>query len=180
MNPRTSWVHINSEQCYNLKLRNSDSDQVSLEAKLDGEYSEDLVISLEEDGNTLIITPRFRPNFRHPNDKLSAHKVVSISLDIAIPYYTNFKIYGTHTRVLAEGIFTHGMISLDDGSCDIKTEAEELEVITQSGDIRFTSKGANLSAESKFGQVGGDSISNGNGLVTLFTTSGNIELKQAD
>jgi hypothetical protein len=180
VNPRTSWVHINSEQCFQLQLRNSDSDVVSVEAKLDGEYSEDLVISMEEDGNTLVITPGFRPNFKHPNDKLSAHKVVSVSLVVAIPKYTNFRIYGTHTQVGAEGVFTNGKISLDDGNCVLHAEAEELEVITQSGDILFSSNGAVIKADSKFGTVNGDKIAHGNGKVTLQTTSGDIQLAQVE
>lgn len=180
VNPRTTWVHVNSEVCFELRLRNSDSDQVVVEAKLDGEYSEDLVISMEEDGNTLIITPGFRPNFKHPNDKLSAHKVVSVFLEIAIPAYTNFMIFGTHTRVSAKGIYTKGKVILDDGSCDLQAEAEELEVVTQSGDIRFTSKGAALKVDSKFGAVHGDTISSGNGQVTLQTISGDIEVVQAN
>lgn len=180
VNARTSWVQVDSNQCFVLHLRNSDSDQVIVEAKLDGEYSEDLVISMEEDGNTLLITPGFRPNFKHPNDKLSAHKVVSVSLEIAIPSYTNFRIFGTHTRVSATGIFTNGKVVLDDGSCDLQVEAEELEVLTQSGDIRFTSKGAELKVDSKFGVIHGDSISDGNGLVTLKTISGDIEIVQAE
>ena len=180
VNPRTTWVHIDSEVCFELRLHNSDSDLVVVEAKLDGEYSEDLVISMEEDGNTLIITPGFRPNFKHPNDKLSAHKVVSVFLDIAIPAYTNFMIFGTHTRVSATGIFTNGKVVLDDGSCDLQAEAEELEVVTQSGDIRFTSKGAVLTVNSKFGVVYGDTMSTGNGLVTLQTISGDIEVVQAE
>ena len=180
VNPRTSWVQVDSEACFELLLRNSDTDQVVVEAKLDGEYSEDLLISMEEDGNSLIITPGFRPNFKHPNDKLSAHKVVSISLEIAIPAYTNFVIFGTHTRVSATGLFTNGKVILDDGSCDLQVEAEELEVVTQSGDIRFTSKGAVLIVNSKFGVVHGDTISTGNGLVTLQTISGDIEVVQAE
>ena len=180
VNPRTTWVHIDSEQCYQLQLRNSDSNEVSVEAKLDGEYSEDLLISMEEDGNTLVITPGFRPNFKHPNDKLSAHKVVSVSLVVAIPKYTNFRIWGTHTEVSAEGVFTKGKISLDDGRCNVQAEAEELEVITQSGDILYSSSGAILKAESKFGTVGGDTIAHGNGMVTLQTISGDIQLVQVE
>lgn len=180
VNPRTTWVHVDSEQCFQLHLRNSDTNEVSVEAKLDGEYSEDLLISMEEDGNTLVITPGFRPNFRHPNDKLSAHKVVSVSLVVSIPKYTNFKIYGTHTQVEAEGLFTNGKISLDDGRCIVRAEVEELEVITQSGDILFSSNGAVLKADSKFGTVGGDTIAHGNGIVTLQTISGDIQLAQVE
>lgn len=179
-NPRTSWVHIDTEHCFELALGNSDSEEVIVQAHIDGEYSEDLLIELEEEGTMLLIRPDFRPEFRHPNDKLSAHKVISIHLIVLVPEFTNVKVYGNHTLVQATGIFSATEFSLNDGQCVLKVEAETLQATTQSGDIYFESKGALVAASSHYGRVEGGPIPVGNGSVSLNTTSGNIYLKKGD
>ena len=180
VNPRASWVHIDTENCFELTVSNSETKEVIVEARIDGEYSEDLVIAMEEEGNMITVRPGFRPDFEHPNDKLSAHKVISIALEVRVPEYTNVKVYGNHTHVKANGIFSQVEVSLDDGQCDMNLEAETLHVRTQSGDIFFESKGARVEAESRYGRVAGDRIPKGNGLVELVSTSGNIYLKRGD
>lgn len=180
MNPKASWVHIDTENCFELMVSNSDTKEVIVEARIDGEYREDLVIAVEEQGNTITVRPGFRPEFRHPNDKLSAHKVVSISLVVQVPRFTNVKVYGNHTRVQVTGTFSQTEILLNDGQCDMKLEAETLNVKTQTGDIYFESNGATVKAASRYGQVDGGPIPKGNGLVELVSTSGNIYLKSGD
>ena len=180
VNPRTSWVHIDTEHCFELLLENSDSEEVIIQAKIDGEYSDDLLIEMEEDGTTLMIRPDFRPDFRHPNDKLSAHKVISIHLLVQVPEYTNVNVFGNHTQVEVNGIFSVSEFTLDDGQCTMKIEAETLMATTHSGDIYFESKGARVVAESRYGTVEGGPIAMGNGSVSLRSTSGNIYLKQGD
>ena len=175
-----SWVHVDTEHCFELALGNSDSDEVIVQAHIDGEYSEDLLIEMEEDGTTLSIRPDFRAEFQHPNDKLSAHKVISIHLIVLVPEYTNVKVYGNHTLVQASGIFSAMEFTLDDGHCAMKIEAETLEATTHSGDIHLESKGAQIDAETRYGTVQGGPIPKGNGSITLRSTSGNIYLKEGD
>ena len=179
-NPRTSWVHVDTEHCFELELGNSDAEEVIVYANIDGEYSDDLLIEMEEEGTTLMIRPDFRPDFKHPNDKLSAHKVISIHLTVLVPAYTNVKVYGHHTRVLANGIYSASEFTLDDGKCSMKIEAETLEATTHSGDIYFESRGARVEATSRYGRVQGGPIPIGNGIVSLQTTSGNIYLKSSN
>ena len=179
-NPRTSWVHIDAENCFLLKLANSDSEEVIVEARIDGEYQEFTQVEMEQEGSTLTIRPGFRPDFRHPNDKLSAHKVISNFLVVFVPKYTNVKIYGLHTQVDVRGIYSQTEIILDDGQCSMNLVAEKLHAVTQSGDIYFESKGARVKAESQYGTVKGGPIRSGNGSVSLRSTSGNIYLKQGD
>ena len=180
LNPRTSWVHVDTEHCFELELGNSDSKEVIVQASIDGEYSEHLLIEMEEEGTTLLIRPNFRPDFQHPNDKLSAHKVISIRLIVLVPRYTNVKVYGNHTQVQADGVFSATEFSLDDGQCKMKIEAETLLATTHSGDIYFESKGARVEATSSYGTVVGGPIPHGNSRVSLRSTSGNIYLKKGD
>lgn len=173
-------MHIDTEHCFELALGNSDSDEVIVQAHIDGEYSKDLLIEIEEEGTMLMIRPDFRPEFRHPNDKLSAHKVISIHLIVLVPEYTNVKVYGNHTLVQASGIYSATEFTLDDGQCTFKVEAETLQATTHSGDIYFESKGAQVEAESRYGRVDGGPIPWGNGSVSLNSTSGNIYLRPGD
>lgn len=180
VNPRTSWVYVDTEHCFELELGNSATDEVFVQAQIDGEYSDDLVIEMEEEGTTLVIHPEFRPEFQHPNDKLSAHKIISIQLQVLVPLYTNVMVYGNHTQVQASGIFSATEFILNDGQCSMKLEAETLQATTHSGDIYFESKGASVVAASRYGTIKGGPIRSGNGSVRLRSTSGNIYLKQGD
>ena len=78
---------MNAANCFKVEFHTGDGNEINIEAEIEGEYSQDLDLKVNTNGTTVLIEAGFAPSFENPNDKLSAHKVVSILLKITIPYF---------------------------------------------------------------------------------------------
>lgn len=180
LDDKISHVQINAENCYLVSLTTHNSNYIIVEAQIDGEYSKDLDLIVSENGSTVMVDAGFQANFKHPNDKLSAHKVISISLSIAVPKWKDVLLYGTNTRVVAEGDFKNLNISLADGDCNLINVSEDVMVKTQSGDISASTKEATIIANSKYGKVSVNPVPKGEAQYKLNTVTGNIMLHKTE
>ncbi|MEO1547404.1 MAG: hypothetical protein AAFU74_11710, partial [Bacteroidota bacterium] len=118
------------------------------------------------------------PNFEHPNDKLSAHKVIAIALQIKIPKYKQVNVFGTGARVLVTGLYRNLGVVLADGECILDDVGEIVEVKTQNGNIRVVSGKGICEASSDYGQVVGSLDTIGNTVYNLHSKEGNIYLNK--
>ncbi|PHQ60235.1 MAG: hypothetical protein COC08_07625 [Maribacter sp.] len=180
LNPSTSFIQIDLANCFKINLETRDTNEILVEAIIDGEYKEDLVLNIKEEGSTILISTGFQPSFVPPNDKLSAHKVVSISLKVFLPKYKKVQLYGTNCNVFASGAYRNLKVSLNDGQCTLFRVSESVEVITQSGNIFVNSSGATITANSKYGTVQREQLPSGGNQFKLNTTTGNIHIRKSD
>ncbi|MEJ1221289.1 hypothetical protein [Sediminicola sp. 1XM1-17] len=180
VNPKGSFVQIDAENCFEVKLETTNSSDLIVNAAMDGEYNPNLMVNVSQEGATIFVSAGFQPNFIVPNDKLSAHKVVSIALRIKVPQYGNVKVFGSSCNVIAGGRYQHLEVVLNDGRCELDDVGQNSTVRTQSGDILVSSAKARVSASSAYGEVSGDSIPPGNHNFKLQTVTGNIVLRKTE
>ena len=173
-------IQVNAENCYEVILESGENEAIEVDAQMDGEYSEDLQMNVSEIGNTLVLGAGFQPSFINPNDKLSAHKVVSIALKIKVPSYKNVQVYGTSARIIAFGDYSNLDITLSDGTCELHNISENVNVKTQSGNIVVYENRAKISAETKYGQYQKDTIPNGFNSYKLNSVTGNIIVNKTE
>nr|WP_297782689.1 hypothetical protein [uncultured Allomuricauda sp.] len=174
--PRTETIQIDAQYCYRIDLKTTLSDEVEVSASMEGEYAKDLLISIKQSGTTAMISADFQPLFINPNDKLSAHKVVSIALEISLPEYKYVDVFGTNTNIYATGKYEDLNVTLSDGLCTLENVSESVEVTTQKGDILLTIPSGNITAESVYGKVEREAIPFGYNQFVLKTIEGDIFL----
>lgn len=180
VNGTISHIQIDAKNCFEIELGTNSGEELVIEAQIEGEYKEDLVLNIVEEGATIKINTDFQPNFINPNDKLSAHKVISIALRILVPEQKNVHVFGTNCNVIASGLYDFLKVSLSDGRCDLINVREAVEVRTQSGHISVKYSHAIVRAKSKYGRVTGNISKNGNGYYDLSTVTGDIVLKRVE
>lgn len=180
LDPKVSFVTIAGENCFKVELSNTSSKTIGIQANIDGEYSDDLLLRIEEKGHSLEISAGFQPNFVQPNDKLSAHKIISISLQVQVPKNMKVRLVGTNTNVYAKGEFKNLLISLDDGSCNLDVSNGATQVLTRSGDIYVYTKGATIKTKNSFGSIEGNTIPKGKDIFDLTTITGDIHLMKTE
>ncbi len=178
--PTTSYIHIDANNCFQVFMETIDTDEITVEAIIDGEYRKDLVLKIGQEGATAEVSVGFQPNFIAPNDKLSAHKVISVALKIQLPKHKNVQVFGTSSNITATGNYTYLKIFLDDGNCTLDSVAMDAEVITQSGEIRLVNTNAEISAVSKYGKVYGATGPTSNPHFKLITVTGDIHLSKTE
>ncbi len=175
-----SLVQIDANNCFEINLETTNGHELVVEATIDGEYKKDLLLTMKEDGTTLHIGGGFQQNFINPNDKLSAHKVISIALRITLPKNKNVAIYGTSCNLMVKGAYKKLDVSLNDGSCDLYSIVGAVVVHTQSGDITANSAAATINSASKYGAIESENIPVGDNQYDLSTVTGDIHLKRIE
>lgn len=180
VSPSISLISIDASNCFEIYVDTHDSDEMSVIAKIEGEYQNDLQVNLKKNGTTINVDAGFNANFINPNDKLSAHKVVSISLHIVLPKNSSAQIYGNDCNVGLLGVYDQLDVTLNDGFCEINASTTRASIETQSGNIMLNANEATVEAKSKFGRVKGDSIPAGNNVYILSTVTGNIVLNRVE
>ena len=174
LSPKTTSVLIHGENCFKIDLTTHTGDQLQVEATMEGEYAKDLAVKLEQNGDNFQISTDFLPSFNRPNDKLSAHKVISIALKISIPEYVKTDVFGTHTNVFAMGNYRSLNITLADGNCKLGSITENVNVRTQKGEILVGNAKGSVTAESKYGKVFMGNVPHGYEVFTLYSVEGDI------
>ncbi|WP_431124997.1 hypothetical protein [Flagellimonas flava] len=172
------FIQINADFCYQVSLQTAKTDEVYVAAHMEGEYAKDLLLTLEEKGATMLIGAGFHPNFTNPNDKLSAHKVISIALEIVVPEYRNVSLYGTSSNVDVLGSYEKLEVKLANGTCRLDNVGEYVDVKTQKGDILVRTSQGDFQAASTYGQVIKEEIPKGSNQYILSTVEGTIQLKK--
>ncbi len=180
VSPDISYIQIDASNCFELNLQTTDTNELEVEAMIDGEYKNDLLLQVRIEGATVLVSSGFQPNYKNPNDKLSTHKVISIALKIKLPKQKNVTVFGTGCNIKATGLYKNLKVTLNDGRCDLINVSETVEISTQSGDISVKSLKATIHSESKYGLVLGDKLPIGHDHYILRTVSGNIHLNSID
>jgi len=175
-----SFIQIDTKNCYTVALETVDIPKITVVGAMDGEYLQNLLVNVKQEGTSLLVNTGFQPNFILPNDKLSTHKVVSISLKISIPKYLNVLLYGTSTNVDVTGEYGDLKISLSDGRCVFEGGGENVSVSTLSGNIDLITKNADILAITKYGQINREAISSGDNHFSLNSVSGNINIRKTE
>lgn len=177
VNPEIKAIHIDGTLAYEVELLTAPSREVSVEARMEGEYGPDVLVLFKESGTTLFIETRLGPNFKMPNDKLGAHKVISVRLKVTLPERQNVYLSGASCQVFTSGVFRNLDIVFNDGGCDLSHQADHTEVITGSAPITAHLKSGVIKAESKYGVVLLETIPAGDHQWKLYSTHGDISVR---
>ncbi len=174
LNKHASYIQIDAKLINSLVLNTTNQNEIVLTGEMDGEYAEEILINIEEEGSTLLISTDLNPNFLMPNDKLSAHKVISIDLAIDLPPNLSVSVYGSSAMVDAAGNYRKLDIGLADGHCSLDVIGEEISVQTHSGDINVWAKEGQVDAKSTYGEVTLQNVPSKGCLYRLYTHSGKV------
>lgn len=146
-------VDINGEGIFKINIKNSESNTIDLLVKFEGEHSEHLVIIDSVSHGVLKLSTDFQPLFKADNDKLSAHKVLSVELQLCIPKHIDLNIKSDIAQTKIEGEFPNVFIELKTGNCMLDPFFGNATINTISGNINIKTNNAKTIAKSKTGIV---------------------------
>ncbi len=167
-------INIDASNCFAIKIGTHSSPKIIVETSLEGEYREDIVVSSVEEDEILIIRTGFRPLYNAFNDKLSAHKVISIYLNVLVPDNFKVAVLGTVAKTNVSGQIKDLKIVLGSGDCIIQEFKGNAFISTFKGDIFLEIEEAIVESISKYGAVKKQDIKAGNSKIKLKSVSGDI------
>ena len=176
VNKHARFFYIDSSLAYKVLLKTNSSQEINIRATIEGEYQNEIILNIQESESQLAISTSFSPQFQFKNDKLSAHKVVSIAMEISVPEEISVQLSGDYTNLSASGSYKLLEVNLKDGRCYLDQTRGEIHVDTKSGDIILESTEGYVEASSEYGRIEADQLPLGEAVYRLKSTRGNIRI----
>ena len=174
-------IEINSDIINSILIHSDKTNHIKIIAKIEGEHYENVVLSMVEKGNILFLKPDYTPFFEAENDKLAAHKIQSIDLEITVPEDIEISISSIMASVTTQGKFKALKALLGSGNCNLQEFVGDAYLKTKTGSIVVSTK-ENIfgSAVSKKGIIINQLSDNKNSKYTIIaeTNMGEISLFQ--
>jgi len=146
-------IVIDGENVFNITVSNSPSNTILLKVKIEGEHANQLVMVDSIVNKQLYISSSFQPLFVKDNDKLSAHKVMSVEYQLLVPKNIKLEIKSNIGSVDLVGTYPSVFIELNQGNCNLKQFLGNASINTVNGDINIETDHAKVEAFTKTGQI---------------------------
>ena len=174
-------IEISSDEIHHINLISTNLNTISINIRIEGKDHKNIVLSLLEKNKTLFIEPDTTPFFKSINDKLAAHKVQSIEIELKIPKRFDISIISKTASLTSSGSFKSIFTSLENGNCTLTNFEGNANLSSKSGFINVSSK-ANIKgdARSKSGFITNELLDNlrSNYKIIAETKDGDISLIQ--
>ncbi len=169
-------IDIDGNGIFKIKINTHNGSVIKIKANVEGEHNEHIVLITNQVENSLRISAQWHPFFIQDNDKLSAHKVISIELDITLPNNINLYVNSDIASAEIKGNYKELEIELINGNCDLYTKANYTKINTIQGNIMVLTKDTSVEAITKNGKKDIDITINGNNKMFLNTLNGDIKV----
>ncbi len=172
-------LSIADDAIYKITLHSSEESSIKVSLHISGEHFETIIIEEKIFEETLSLKTGFLPFFTLENDKLAAHKLMGIEVEVTVPENLEVEIKSKLTSVIATGTFKNLNISLENGSCSLYEFLGNAHLKTRTGNITVQAQNEVAGKTiSKKGTIVNKLSSQGRFLVFAESTNGNIWLLQ--
>jgi hypothetical protein len=128
-------LSISSEIINTITIYSEVTNQIKIVTEIRGENHENVMITRLEDNKTLNIGAAYAPYFTPENDKLAAHKVMSVALELIIPNFLDLVLSTSMGSVNLYGNYNSVEVYLENGNCKLNNFLGDAIITTNQGDI---------------------------------------------
>lgn len=172
---------LNVDEVFSVRVTAKNTDKILVITTVQGENYENVVVNTSEENKNLILSTGYSPFFTLENDKLAAHKVISIGMEIIVPRDMELHLSSMLASVIVKGDYKMVYIGLENGSCNLIDFSGNASLQTKSGSITVTAKGNTSGiAISKSGSTLNELPERGKYFIKAESTTGAISLLQTN
>ncbi|MFB9051808.1 hypothetical protein ACFFVB_01840 [Formosa undariae] len=169
-------LQINGDNCFKIHVTASNTSRITIQTNIAGEHNEEMLVIAKTSNDSLYVSTGFHPLFQADNDKLSAHKVMSIELEIQVPKHIKLNIKSNIGSVKIKGDFNTAFIELNQGQCVLNSFIGSAKINTIQGGISVETNFAKVNAASKHGVVKLEPLIFGENQLDLKSIRGDISV----
>jgi hypothetical protein len=171
-------IHINSDEIYRVTVKTAPVNSITILTKADGEYSNEINLDLKIARKTLYLQSQFREILQSGFDKLSAHKVLAMEVEMKIPYGMHVEVRSNVASVFLWGSFKDVILELKSGSGFLKDFRGDAVVNTYDGNIEVETRSPKIEASSRHGKVVVPTTLQGSNRLALTSINGDIKVME--
>ena len=167
-------INVDANKSFEIFVESSSTKTITVRVEIEGEYSEQMVLLTETLERELKISTDFQPLFEIPDNKLNAHKVLSIIIRLTVPENLNVIISSDIGSVNITGSYNTLTAQLNHGHFVATNFQGSALVNSIEGNITIASNFASVEISNKNGNVIQEDIVPGPNKLLLNTLNGNI------
>lgn len=173
-------IMITSDQVFKIDVSTSKTDKITIKSGIAGETFETMRVNSEVKNGFLEITASHNPLFQDIDDKLAAHKVLSIVLEISIPENLEFWVDSSLAAVNMQGVYSLIELNLGRGDCRLDHFRGSGTINTLSGNITVNTQNCKIDASSRHGKENIKNRASGGHHLELMSIAGDITVTQSE
>ena len=171
-------IEFNSEEVYKITVRTASVNEITLKTHTEGEYFNNISLDSEVKGGTLFLKSRFRETLQSGFDKLSAHKLFVMEVELIVPEELDLEITSNLGSVFLSGNYANVFLELKAGSAYLNNFTGNAVINTYDGNIEVQSPSVSVEAESRHGTVEVPIVAKGIHHLKLRSINGNIKVSE--
>lgn len=171
-------IVLSSDEIYRINITTSPGKEIRIKTNAEGEYFNQISLDTRLERRSLFVSSRYREILQSGYDKLSAHKVFSMEVDLEVPQGMLLEITSNLASVYLSGTYDSVLMELRNGSCYLTSFSGEAVINTYNGNILGTVNRVNVQAKSRHGNVNVPQVPSGNHNMVLTSINGDIKITE--
>ncbi len=171
-------IQIYADEVYSISIETYEGSEIIIATHSEGEYYNQIRLNTEIQNKKLILSTKYPEALSGGYDKLSAHKVFSLDLQLKIPAGLRLYVESNLASVTATGDFKFLELRLNQGFCELKDFSGNGNVQTIMGNILVETRNTRVVAESRNGKLELPLSRDGDKLLKLTSVNGDISLRE--
>lgn len=175
---RIERIRIESDEVFLVTVRTASVSEISIETHSEGEYFDHILLDSKIENGTLVLSSEFPEALEGGYDKLSAHKVFSLEIEMIVPENIELSVTSNIASLVTEGNFKAVYANLKQGYCHLLNFNGNAEINTYDGDILVETRHGIIEASSRHGDVEIPEFLPGRNPLRLISIDGNIKVRK--
>lgn len=169
---------IDSDALSTVRVFNTPHSDITMMARVQGELAGEVMIYEQTGSRSLKLGTGLAPYFIPDNDKLAAHKVLSVEMTIEVPRGKSLVILSKFGSVQAMGSYEFFEVALENGHCTLSSFYGDARLYSINGNIDAgVLPGVSGKADSRYGKTSNRLSGSYERLVEARSIYGNILLR---
>ncbi|MEH6657879.1 hypothetical protein [Leeuwenhoekiella marinoflava] len=173
-------VFVNSDEVFQIHVQSVETNAIELKAEIEGETFETVLLDTYIENGLWVIRTKRAPGFQKIDDKLAAHKVLSVVLNIEIPKNRVFWVDSSLASVELTGLFKYINLNLSGGDCKLNAFRGSGIVNTLRGSIEVETEDNQIEAVTRHGRLQVANDAYGSQHLNLKSVDGDIRVTQSE
>lgn len=148
-----SRLYIDTDEVFRISIRASKTSEIRITSHSEGEYYDDILLETAVKDGELKVLTRYPENLTGGFDKLSAHKVFSMEIELQVPEGIEVMVTSNIASLIAYGNYHAIYAGLKQGFCQLLEFSGMAKVNTYGGDILVETQSGLIDAKSRHGKV---------------------------
>ncbi len=171
-------IILATDEVYKIMVKTAPVETITVKTLAEGEYYNEIGLNSEVIGNVLYLNSNFQEKLQGGFDKLSAHKVFAMEVEMLIPEGLELRINSNLATVHLSGEYEKILVQLKSGSSFLKNFSGDAVINTYNGNINVSTSNALVEAESRNGEVLLPPANGGIHQISLTSINGNIKVQE--